>query len=113
MKRAPAGVIVTEGQATGRLSGELLVECAEWIWEQMQDDGMFLSGELVELVLNTERELGIQAQDPSQIAPRLEQEFAARGIDANPAPIDERIIKVVLDWEDDFLGFAGIPRAES
>ena len=114
MKKPEAKVVlVTEGQTTGRLSGELLVECAEWIWEQMQDDGMFLSGELVELVLNTERELGIQAQQPDQIAPRLEKEFADRGIDANPAPFDQRLIKVVLDWEDDFLGFAGIPREES
>lgn len=106
-------MLVTDGETTGRLSGELLVECAEWIWEQMQDDGMFLSGELVELVLNTERELGIQALSPALIAPRLEQEFAARGIDANPAPFDQRLIKVVLDWEDDFLGFAGISRDES
>lgn len=111
--RVPAGVTVTEGQMTGRLTEELLVECAEWIWEQMQDDGMFLSGELVELVLKSERELGIQGEEPSLIALRLEKEFADRGIDANPAPIDHRIIKVVLDWEDDFLGFAGIPRSES
>lgn len=96
-----------------RLEGDLFTECAEWIWEQMQEDGMFLAGELVELVLQTERELGIHHQDLDTIASTLEGTFAERGITANPAPFDARLIRVILDWEDDFLGFAGIPRAES
>lgn len=96
-----------------KLQGPLFTECAEWIWEQMQEDGMFLSGELVELVLETERELGIQDRELETIATTLESTFAERGINANPAPFDARLIRVILDWEDDFLGFAGIPREES
>ncbi|MDZ7728339.1 MAG: hypothetical protein U5Q44_09200 [Dehalococcoidia bacterium] len=76
----------------------------------MQEDGMFLSGELVELVLQTERDLGIHHLPLDSIAKKLEADFAERGIGANPAPIDARLIRVILDWEDDFLGFAGIPR---
>lgn len=99
--------------AANRLQGPLFTECAEWIWEQMQEDGMFLSGELVELVLQTERDLGIHHLPLDSIATKLEADFAERGIGANPAPIDARLIRVILDWEDDFLGFAGIPREQS
>jgi hypothetical protein len=98
---------------SGRLQGELFTECAEWIWEQLQEEGYYLSGELVELILETERELGIQARDPGTIAKLLEDEFRMRGIAGNPRPVDAPIIRVVLDWEDEFLGYARIPRDES
>ena len=32
---------------TGKLSGPLFTECAEWIWEQIQEDGHFVQGELI------------------------------------------------------------------
>jgi hypothetical protein len=96
-----------------KLEGELLTECAGWIWEQMQEEGFFLAGELVELVLETERELGIQAESLDSIARQLDDEFQQRGISGNPAPFDVRLILMVLDWEDDFLGFAGILREQS
>ena len=97
----------------GRLQGELLTECAGWIWEQMLDEGFQLQGELVELILETERELGIHAAPLAEIAARLEGEFQLRGVASQPHPMSAPLIRTVLDWEDDFLGFAGIPRAES
>lgn len=96
-----------------RLEGELLTECAGWIWEQMQEEGYMLAGELVELVLVTERELGIHTQELDTIAAKLETEFQERGIGGNPAPFEAPIIRVILEWEEDFLGFAGIARADS
>ena len=99
--------------ATGRLQGALFTECAEWVWEQLQEEGFQVQGELIELILETERELGIQAQPLDTIAAALAEEFERRGVVARPYGIDARLIKVVLEWEDDFLGFAGIPRAES
>ena len=48
-----------------------------------------------------------------EIARTLEEEFRMRGIQAQPFAIDAAMIRAVLDWEDDFLGFAGIARAES
>lgn len=96
-----------------RLQGDLLDECAGWIWEQMQEEGYFLAGELVELVLVTERELKIQAEPLDTLAQRLEREFRDRGVAANPAPLEAALIKVILEWEDEFLGFAGISRQES
>ncbi len=98
---------------SGRLQGELFTECAEWIWEQLQEEGYQIAGELVDLILETERELGVQARDPLEIARILEDEFRLRGISGAPLEITAQLIHVVLQWEDDFLGFAGIPRSES
>ena len=98
---------------TGRLSGALFTECAEWVWEQLNEEGYFLSGELVELILLTERELGLQAAAREHSAARLAVEFEARGLSGHPAPITPEVIGAALGWEDEFLGLAGIPRAES
>jgi len=98
---------------TGRLQGPLFTECAEWVWEQLQEDGIQVQGELIELILETERELGIHVEPIEAIARALAEEFQRRGIEARPYPLDARVIRAVLEWEDDFLGFAGISRAES
>ena len=100
-------------QLTGRLQGPLFTECAEWIWEQLQEDGYNLAGELIELILLTERELAVHARPLTEIGSVLEAEFAMRGISGNPMPISAALVETVLQWEDDFLGFAGIRRAES
>lgn len=97
----------------GRLTGALFTECAEWIWENLQDDGYFVAGELVELILETERALGIHTEGIETIATELEKEFLRQGISSGPEAIGREIILAVLQWEDDFLGFAAIPRAES
>lgn len=99
--------------STGKLTGELFDECAAWIWEQLQDDGIMIAGELVDLVLTTERELAIHTRPLPEIAQLLEEEFRMRGIAGNPYPIETPLITQVLQWEDDFLGFASIPREES
>ena len=98
---------------TGKLHGALLTERSECVWEQLQEEGYQLSGELIDLIFETERELGIQAKPLDEIARVLEEEFRMRGIQAQPFAIDAAMIRAVLDWEDDFLGFAGITRAES
>lgn len=97
----------------GRLTPELLVECGEWVWEQLQEEGVFLSGELVDLILATERELGVQARPLEEIARILDEEFRMRGITGSPVQLDTTIIRAVVEWEDEFLGFAGIARADS
>ena len=97
----------------GRLGGELFDECAEWVWEQLTEEGFHLSGELVELILRTERELDIHARPLPEISELLADEFRMRGIVTSPYEIDAPLIKEVLQWEDDFLGFAGISRADS
>jgi hypothetical protein len=96
-----------------KLEGELFDECASWIWEQLQEDGLFLSGEVIDLVLSTERELDIHTRDLAEIAQLLEDEFRMRGISTNPFAMEAPLIRSVLEWEDEFLGYAGIKRAES
>lgn len=98
---------------SGRLSGALRDECGEWIWEQLADDGIQLAGELVDLILETERELEVQALPLDDIATVVADEFRMRGITGQPNTIEPALIRAVLEWEDEFLGFAGIPRAES
>jgi hypothetical protein len=96
-----------------KLEGPLRTECAEWIWEQMQEEGYYISGEIIDLVLDVERELDIHASPNAEIARQLEAEFARRGIESAPTAIDAPLIEIILSWEDEFLGFAGIPRAHS
>ena len=97
---------------SGRLKEGLLVECAEWTWEQLRDEGVLLDGQLVELVLRLERELGVQAEPHASIARAVLAELARRD-GAGPVPVDERALLALLSWEDEFLGLAVIPRAES
>ena len=94
-----------------RLEGALLEECAEWIWEQIQEEGLFVPGELIELILATERELNLQAQPLPEIATGVAAAFREQSHLLSPT--DERAIESVLAWEDEFLGIAGIPRASS
>ncbi len=101
------------GTGGKKLEGALFDECAGWIWEQLQEEGVYISGEVVDLILATERELGVHDREPGEIARVLEEEFRMRGIVANPFALDAPLINRVLDWEDDFLGFAGLSRAGS
>ena len=94
-----------------KLEGALLEECAEWIWEQIQEEGLFVPGELIELILTTERALGVQAQPIPEIASGVAAAFREQSHLLSPT--DEHAISAVLAWEDEFLGIAGIPRGSS
>lgn len=99
-----------EGRAR-KLEGALLEECAEWIWEQLQEEGLFVPGELIELILTTERELDLHARPLPEIATGVAAAFREQSHLLSPT--DERAIESVLAWEDEFLGIAGIPRESS
>ena len=98
-----------------KLEGELLEECSGWIAEQMAEEGYMYDGSLVELVLELERELGLQGLPGGQQATaiRLGEELAARGVRGIPNDITVDGLVNLLDWEDQFLSFAGIARAGS
>jgi hypothetical protein len=104
---------VDETRLTGRIQGPLFTECASWVWEQLQEEGYHFAGELVELILFTERELALHTEPLPLIAARLAEEFRMRGVAGNPNPLEPPLIQAVLEWEDEFLGLAGIPRRES
>jgi len=101
------------GIGNKKLEGELFDECAGWIWEQLQEDGLYLSGEVIDLVLSTERELEVHTRSLGEIAQVLEDEFRMRGISTKPFAMEVPLIRSVLEWEDEFLSYAGIKRAES
>ena len=104
--------LVSSGEAHARrLEGALLEECAEWIWEQIQEEGLFVPGELIELILTTERELDLHARPLPEIATGVAAAFREQSHLLSPT--DERAIESVLAWEDEFLGIAGIPRESS
>jgi hypothetical protein len=98
---------------TGKLQGELFNECASWIWEQLQEDGYQVAGEVIDLILETERELGVHTRPLDEVSSLLADEFRMRGIRTSPFELEPPLIRAVLEWEDEFLGFAAISRAES
>jgi hypothetical protein len=97
----------------GKLQGALFTECAEWIWEQLNEEGFQMAGELIELILETERELAIHTRPLAETATLVVDEFRLRGIEGKPQPITVELVRAVLEWEDEFLGFAGISREAS
>ena len=96
-----------------RFGPELREECGEWIWEQLQEESMYIAGELIDLIIQTERDMAIHTRPLDEIAQRLDEEFQVQGISGPPSPLDRSMIRAVLEWEDEFLGLARIPRAES
>ena len=88
-------------------------ECAEWVWEQLQEEGVFLAGEIVDAVIEAERTIGVQSEPLPAVASAVARELERRGITSSPAPLDEAVVRTILEWEDEFLGLAGIPRSES
>lgn len=91
---------------------DLLVECADWIAAQMEEEGFLVDAGLVQLVLEKERTAParIPAVAHAEAAAHLVALLAADGIRGVPDAIDERLVRIVLEWEDDFLALAGRPR---
>jgi hypothetical protein len=94
------------------VEAELLVECADWIAEQMGEEGYLIAGELVELILQKEREHEelIPVISHEEAARWIAAALAADGVQAAPATIDAGLVRIVLEWEDDFLALAGRTR---
>ena len=91
---------------------ELLVECADWIAEQMSEEGYLIDAELIQLVLEKERTAAarVPAVSHGEAAAGLVAELAADGVQGIPDSVDARLVRVVLEWEDEFLALAGRPR---
>ena len=91
---------------------DLLVECADWIAEQMAEEGFLIDADLIQVTLEKEREsaIDIPAVTHHEAAALLVAELAADGVQGVPEAVDERLILMVLEWEDEFLALAGRPR---
>lgn len=90
-------------------------ECADWISAQLEEEeGIHVDAGLVELMLQYE-----WAEQPEQRIPKISHERAVEqllqrlteaGVEGAPDAIDKRLVMSVLQWEDDFLSFAGRSR---
>jgi hypothetical protein len=89
--------------------GELLVECADWIAEQLEEENIWVDARLIEQVLRTEGHVPL-AQTRQETAASVHQALTAAGVQGMPDAVDLRLLIAILEWEDDFLALAGRPR---
>ena len=95
------------------MEAELMEECADWIAEQLEEEGMLVDAGLVQMMLQHEwaEEERIPAITHAQAAERILRRLVDAGVQGAPDAIDHRLILGVLQWEDDFLAFAGRSRS--
>lgn len=88
-------------------------EAADWIAEQLSEESMFVDAGLIEMMLEKEwaEEQRIPAITHDQAADLILLRLTEAGVKGAPDSIDRRLILAVLQWEDDFLSFAGMTRA--
>jgi hypothetical protein len=94
------------------LEPALIEECAGWIAEQMEEEGYLIDPGLIQLIL--EHEHSGPGPAPTSEHPRTAQRLLAAleeaGVRGIPESINEQLVINVLEWEDEFLSFAGRPR---
>ena len=112
---------------SSRPSDALMGEAAGWITEQLSDEGVMLSADLVELLLGFEwdgLESGVAANDRAALVAAVSERASANGVQVGPSPemlqetdkpplvedVPVKLVEQVLSWEDDFLSLAGIQR---
>lgn len=90
------------------MTPELMEECADWIAEQLEEEGMLVDAGLIQLMLQNEwaEEQRIPAITHDQAADRIIERLTEAGVQGAPDSIDRRLVLGVLGWEDDFLSFA-------
>jgi hypothetical protein len=91
---------------------ELIEECANWIAEQMEEEGLWVDADLIQLMIEKEWQepRRIPEITHDQAADLILVRLAEAGVQGAPDAIDRRLILGVLQWEDDFLSLAGRSR---
>ncbi len=113
-----------------RPSEGLMNEAGEWIAEQLSEEGLMVTSGFVDLVLDMEWTAIEEGIDPDArdlvvdavMAKMIEENvhvgpppdtLSTDGIDTSQIrPVPKQFVEQVLSWEDDFLGFAGVRRAD-
>ena len=72
-----------------KLTPELLTECAEWVWEQLQEEGVYLAGEVVDLILAVSGPLLLATED------------LARAMNSLPLPIPILVVSQTRERDHD------------
>ena len=88
---------------------ELIEECADWIAAQLEEESMWVDAGLIQMML--EHEWAADERIPQishdEAADRILRRLEDAGVQGVPDQIDRRLVVGVLQWEDDFLAFAG------
>ena len=113
-----------------RPSEALMNEAGEWIAEQLSEEGLMVTSGFVDLVLDMEWTAIEEGVNPDQRGPVVDtvmQKMVEENIQVGPPldtlstdgidtsqirPVPRQFVEQVLSWEDEFLGFAGIRRAD-
>jgi hypothetical protein len=87
-------------------------ECADWIAAQLEEESMWVDAGLVQMMLEHEwaEEERIPQISHDEAAERILRRLEDAGVQGVPDQIDRRLVLGVLQWEDDFLAFAGRAR---
>lgn len=113
-----------------RPSEALMNEASEWIAEQLSEEGLMVTSGFVDLVLDMEWsviEAGVNPDVRGPVVDGVMQKMVDENVHVGPPPeslstdgidtsqirpVPRGFIEQVLSWEDEFLGFAGILRAD-
>ena len=105
-------------------------EAGEWIAEQLSEEGLMVTSGFVDLVLDmewTSIEEGVRPDDRPAVLDAVMRKMVEENVQVGPPPetlstdgidtsqirpVPKQFVEQVLSWEDDFLGFAGIRRAD-
>ncbi len=105
-------------------------EAGDWIAEQLSEEGLMVTSGFVNLVLDMEWtaiEEGVTPDDRPAVVGAVMQKMLEENVHVGPPPdtlstdgidtsqirpVPKQFVEQVLSWEDDFLGFAGIRRAD-
>jgi hypothetical protein len=84
-------------------------ECADWIAAQLEEESMWVDAGLIQMMLEHEwaEEERIPQISHDEAADRILRRLEDAGVQGVPDQIDRRLVVGVLQWEDDFLAFAG------
>jgi hypothetical protein len=87
-------------------------ECADWIAAQLEEESMWVDAGLVQMMLEQEwaEDERIPQISHDEAAERILRRLEDAGVQGVPDQIDRRLVLGVLQWEDDFLAFAGRAR---
>ena len=92
----------------------LLIEGAEWIAAQLEEDGIMIELPLVHRVLVNEIEIRQERNDPAMshamMLPLLLERLIAEGIASTMGGMDQILLREILFWEDEFWALAGMAR---
>jgi hypothetical protein len=98
------------------LDPKLKQEGADWIAEMVTEElGGFIPAELCDIVIEAEEKVREESGDPAmshrEMTTRLMEIFEADPeVPTQEGAVSDYVVMEILQWEDEFLAMAGVPR---